>query len=106
LVRRELARVVAGAKRGVVVLDIPLLYESRLEKTVDEVLVVWASRDVRIRRLMKDGRFSRRDIRARMKAQLPLSGKRRRAHHVVDNGGPLSRTLAQVQSIYTKFTTP
>ncbi len=100
LVRRELARAASRAKRGVVVLDIPLLFESRMEDLADRVCVVWAPKAVRYRRLMDAGRFTCRDIRDRLRAQMPLGEKRRRADDVVDNGGPLARTQAAVRRLW------
>jgi dephospho-CoA kinase len=103
LVRREMRRVIDGARRGVVVLDIPLLYESRLTDLVERVLVVWAPYDVRYRRLMDGGRFTCRDIRDRVRAQMPLLEKRRRADDVVDNGGSRAGTLAQVRRLWASW---
>lgn len=100
LVRRELRRAVERTKKGVVVLDIPLLYESGLEKMVDRVCVVWTPAAVRLRRLASAGKFTPGDIRARLKAQMPLAEKRRRADHVIENGGPLRQTLSQTKSLY------
>lgn len=106
LVRRAMSALVARAKRGVVVLDIPLLYESGLEKTVDRVCVVWAPKVVRYGRLMASGRFTCRDIRDRMRAQMPLAEKRRRADDVIDNGGPRDRALRRVREIWRGLTKP
>lgn len=100
LVRRELRRTAAGVKRGVVVLDIPLLFESKLSGMVDRVCVVWAPDAVRLSRLKKDGRFTPADVRRRIKAQIPLARKRRLADDVIDNGGSVARTRAQVRALW------
>lgn len=100
LVRRDLRRVAARTKRGVVVLDIPLLYESKLQPMVDRVCVVWAPEAARRARLARDGRFSAADVRRRLKAQMPLAEKRRRADDVVDNGGSRARTRGQVRRLW------
>lgn len=100
LVRRELRRTAARTKRGVVVLDIPLLYESKLARTVDRVCVVWAPDAARISRLKKDGRFTPADVRRRIKAQMPLARKRRLADDVIDNGGTAAGTRARVRALW------
>lgn len=100
LVRREMRRVVARTRRGVVILDIPLLFESKLTGMVDRVCVVWAPDRRRLARLARSGRFTRRDALARMKAQMPLKAKTRLADDVIDNGGPLARTRAEARRLW------
>jgi dephospho-CoA kinase len=99
LVRRSMEDALAKTKSRIVVLDIPLLFESKMTDLADRICVVWAPRSVRYERLMKTGRFPCRDIRDRMKAQMLLTDKRRLADDVVDNGGSLAHTNAQVRRL-------
>jgi dephospho-CoA kinase len=100
LVRGAMKSLSTGTKQGIVVLDIPLLFESGLTGMVDRVCVVWAPAAVRYARLMKSKRFSRGDIRNRFKAQMPLKEKRRRADDVIDNGGSLASTRSQARRLW------
>lgn len=84
-------------RRAPLVLDIPLLYETRLENLVDEVAVVWAPLSRRLARLRQRG-VSRGDALRRIQVQMPLEEKRRRASVVLDNSGPLARLRAQVRA--------
>lgn len=97
VVVRELRRRIRRHRRGVLVLDIPLLYEARLQGLVDEAAVVWAPRGRRLARLRKRG-MSRADALRRMRAQMSLEVKRRRADAVFDNSGPVSRLREQIRS--------
>ena len=96
LVRDEERRFLARARRAgkrLVVLDVPLLFETGGEKRVDRIVVVSAPAAVqRVRVLRRPGMTEERlaAIRAR---QTPDAEKRRRAHHVVETG--LSRHFAQ-----------
>ncbi len=96
LVRDEERRFLARARRAgkrLVVLDVPLLFETGGEKRVDRIVVVSAPASVqRVRVLRRPGMTEERlaAIRAR---QTPDAEKRRRAHHVVETG--LSRHFAQ-----------
>lgn len=96
LVRDEERRFLARARRAgkrLVVLDVPLLFETGGEKRVDRIVVVSAPASVqRVRVLRRPGMTEERlaAIRAR---QTPDTEKRRRAHHVVETG--LSRHFAQ-----------
>lgn len=73
------------AARGVLVLDIPLLFETGFETEVDATIVVWCSRAEQIRRLMKRDDISRAEARERIQTQMPLAKKKARADYVIDN---------------------
>lgn len=99
--RREFLRDHAGAK--LVVLDIPLLFETGGVDAVDAVLVVSASPAVqRERVLARPGMTAERfaDILAK---QLPDADKRARADHVIDTGRSLAETRAEVARLVEKL---
>jgi dephospho-CoA kinase len=104
VVIKELKRF-ARAHRGVVALDIPLLFEARLEKLVDKVLVVSCSRARQVERLHRRDGLSRREALRRIAAQMPLSVKRRRADFVIRNAGSLSHLRTQTESFLKKCLT-
>lgn len=104
-VRRAMAAQVATLLAGpepppVIILDIPLLYESGLEPTLDAVIVVNASLKTRIDRVTAHAQLSADEARARDAAQLPLAEKVARADFVVDNEGDLTRLAAQIDSLW------
>jgi dephospho-CoA kinase len=101
IVVRELRRRTRRHRRGTLVLDIPLLYEARLGGLVDEVAVVWAPMAARLERLERRG-MPRADALRRVRAQMPLEEKRRRADVVFDNSGPLPRLKAQIRAFLAK----
>jgi dephospho-CoA kinase len=74
----------AGAR--VAILDIPLLFEGRGDKRVDEVVVVSAPRDVQIARVRARGKMSPAQIASVIARQMPDAEKRRRADHVIRTG--------------------
>jgi dephospho-CoA kinase len=97
--RREFLRSAVAQSKRLVVVDIPLLFESGGEKSVDVVAVVSASEIVqKARALAREGmtfeRFGR--IIAR---QTPDSEKRRRAHVVIDTNGAIEATRAQLRGL-------
>ncbi len=87
----------AGAK--VVVLDVPLLYESGLEAGLPEVVVVWAPKELQLERAVARG-VRPADAKARIAAQIPLDQKRGRASRVIDNSGRLDETRSQVEALW------
>ena len=79
--------------RRAVVLDIPLLFETRGDKRVDTVVVVSAPRAVQIYRVGLRRRMTKADVEAFIARQMPDSEKRRRAHLVVQTGLSRNHTL-------------
>ncbi len=65
--------------RRAVVLDIPLLFETKGDKRVDTVVVVSAPRAVQIYRVGLRRRMTKADVEAVIARQMPDSEKRRRA---------------------------
>ncbi|MBI3314931.1 MAG: dephospho-CoA kinase [Candidatus Omnitrophica bacterium] len=95
--------------KPLIILDVPLLFESGWEKIVDTTVVVKASRGQQFQRLKKGhlpaGRqgLSRADITRRLRLQIPLSEKLRRADIVIDNRGTLKETRQQVDAVVDRF---
>ncbi|GAB6932912.1 dephospho-CoA kinase [Calditerricola satsumensis] len=85
-----------GAK--LVVCDVPLLFESGLEDRFDAVMVVYVPPEEQLRRLMARDGLTREEALARIRAQMPIEEKRRRADYVIDNSGPLAATERQVDA--------
>ena len=102
LVRQSSRAFVAAAARrhlAVVVLDIPLLYESRGEKSVDLVIVVSAPKTIQRQRVLARSGMTEDKFRAILARQVPDVEKRRRADYVVLTGGHRGETYRQLQRI-------
>ena len=90
-------------KKGVIVLDAPLLLEAGLKKMVDQLIVVVASEDTQVQRLLKKTSLAKADILKRIKSQIPLRAKARSADFIIDNNGTIAETRKQVKEIVTKL---
>lgn len=66
-----------------VFMECALLYESGFEHLVDEVILVTASQETRVRRVMARDGVTREKALAWMALQLPEEEKMRRAHHII-----------------------
>ena len=82
------------------VVDIPLLFEVHEEHSFDIVVVVKTNAKTVAKRLAKNRHLSKKEIRARAKAQWPLPRKIAQADFVVDNNDGLARTKQQGQKIF------
>jgi dephospho-CoA kinase len=105
LVRESEARFLAeAAARGapVVVLDIPLLFETGGESRVDAVVVVTASPEVQRERVLARPGMTPEKFAALMAKQVPDAEKRRRADFVVDTGQGFDAARAQVRDILAR----
>jgi len=90
---------------GLVIKDIPLLLELRPEvarKMVDKIIVVYASPQVQIERLIARG-MTEEDARNRIRNQMPIEDKMKFADFVINNDGSLEETQKQVKEIYTSL---
>lgn len=81
------------------VVELPLLIEAGSEHRYDRVIVVTAPEKVQVERLMADREMTREEALTRIRSQMPLQEKVKRAHFVVDNGGDLGETERRVQEI-------
>ncbi|MGE7949776.1 dephospho-CoA kinase [Lysinibacillus sp. NPDC093688] len=99
MLRQRDAYIEAGEKH--VVMDIPLLFESKLQHFVERIIVVSVSEEVQLRRLMERNNLSKEDALARMHSQLPMSVKEKGAHAVIYNNENLEQTEQQLKKILT-----
>jgi len=72
---------------GLVVAEIPLLFEAGLEGDFDLVVLVDASRKERLRRLTQDRGLSKEEAERMMASQMSSEEKRGRADYIVQNNG-------------------
>lgn len=101
-VRNRMNNQVEAAKvRGeqVIVLDIPLLFESKLTHMVEKTILVYVDRDIQLNRLMERNDLSLEDAEARISSQMPLSDKVALADAVINNNGSITETKKQLNEI-------
>lgn len=88
-----------AAKAPVVVLDIPLLFETGGEKRVDAVVVVSTSPEIQRERVLARGTMDEAKLNAIIAKQTPDAEKRKRADFVVDTSHGLEPVRAQITHI-------
>ena len=79
--------------------DIPLLFETGGERGFDKVIVVSAPADVQRERVLRRPGMTPAKFEQILARQLPDAAKRDRADFIVDTGGELGETRAQVDKI-------
>jgi len=99
MAEREIAEALAASPDGLVVYDVPLLFETGAEARVDLVAVVYAPAEVQERRLRRRDGMDAEAIRARLRSQDDIEEKARRADVVLDNGGTPEDLRRQVMEL-------
>jgi dephospho-CoA kinase len=86
--------------RPMVVIEVPLLFELNLQDQYDRVVVISASRESRIRRLMARDNISRESAEKLMNLQLPDRIKIEGADYVVRNEGSETDLISSVDVLF------
>lgn len=86
----------------VVVLDIPLLFETGGDALVDGVVVVSAAPEIQRQRVLERPGMSVEKFEALLAKQTPDAEKRRRADYIVDSGHGIEQARLQVRDILAK----
>ncbi|OME24869.1 dephospho-CoA kinase [Paenibacillus odorifer] len=89
--------------KRLIIVDIPLLFESGLETLFHEIVVVYVPREVQITRLMERNRLSLEEAEARLNAQMDIEQKRNKADYIIDNSGDLAYTEQQVAVFWDRL---
>ena len=99
LIRAEILREIEAAKKAqvkLVVLDIPLLFETGYQTLCDKVMVVTIPSEVQLERVMKRDNLSAAEARKRIANQLPASKRNELADVLIDNSKSVAETYQQV----------
>jgi dephospho-CoA kinase len=98
-VRQEFLTRHAGEGAAMVVLEIPLLFETGGDKYVDVSVVVTAPSEVQRERVLARPGMSEAKLDALLANQMPDEEKRKRADFVVDTNSSLEDTAADIDRI-------
>jgi len=98
--QRTAELVAAAADDAVLVQDIPLLVEGSLAPSFPLVVVVHATVEERVRRLVADRGMTAEDARARIAAQASEAARRAAADVWLDNSGTPDAVLAEVDRLW------
>ncbi|HHY72753.1 MAG TPA: dephospho-CoA kinase [Bacillus bacterium] len=83
----------------IIVLDIPLLFESKLTHLVDKIMLIFVDPEVQMKRLMERNHLSFNEADARINSQMPLREKIPMADAVINNNGTMVDTSEQLKEV-------
>ncbi|WP_195854709.1 dephospho-CoA kinase [Aerococcus mictus] len=81
-----------------IILDIPLLYETKYQNACDAVMLVYVPESIQLKRLMDRDNLSEDEAFDRMLSQYNIEQKLRWADIVIDNQGSIQQTEQQVEA--------
>ncbi|MEG2708613.1 MAG: dephospho-CoA kinase, partial [Vagococcus sp.] len=82
--------------KELIVLDIPLLFEADYESQCDEIMTVFVSKEVQVKRLMLRDGIDETLALAKIDSQMSLIDKALQSDVIIDNEGSVKNTELQV----------
>lgn len=99
-------RIEAEKQKGtsLIILSVPLLFESKIETLCDKVITVYTTFDIETKRLMERDHISQEYAVKKITSQMSLEEKKRLSDYVIDNSDSLENTKQQYHSILREIT--
>ena len=88
----------------VCILDVPLLFETGMEKLCDETWLIYVPREEQIRRMAERDGLDAADAAARIDSQMPLEEKLKRADVAIDASGTIEQTREKLRRLWEERT--
>lgn len=87
----------------IIVVDVPLLFEINMEKEVDKILLIYASKEIQLKRIMeRDGRTREEAVKI-ISSQMPLYKKREKSDYIIQNNDSLENLEKKLEKILEKL---
>ncbi len=86
-----------------VVLDIPLLFEAKMEVYCDKIICVYVDKETQIERLIERDGLTEEEALKRIESQMSLTEKCQKSDYVIDNSQDFDYTYKQFKEIYQKL---
>lgn len=102
-VMREEAETAERNGASIVFMDIPLLYESKLQYMVEKIVVVYAPAAMQLARMMERDELEEEQAQKRLRAQFPIDQKREEADFLIDNSRSREETERQVEDMLAEI---
>lgn len=90
-------------KKNLVVLDIPLLFEKKLQSICDYIIYVYCPVKIRMKRALKRKRMSKKILLKFIKLQLPDREKMRKSNFIIDTSKTAKSTQRQTKEAINKI---
>ena len=105
LIKKEisLAKNDSKEEKNILIIDAALIYETKIDRLMDKIIVVYLDEEEQLKRLIKRNNLSKKEALQKIKSQIPLKEKIEIADYVIDNSNSLDKTREQVKKIWENF---
>lgn len=86
-------------KHNICFIEVPLLYEAKLERLFDNVIVVYSPVDVQIERIMKRNNYTKEEALSRINAQMSIEEKKQKTNYVINTNCDMNKTYHDIDRI-------
>lgn len=97
LIKAEMHKQMHNYKNKLIIVDVPLLFESGFDKYIDASLLIDTTPELELKRLMARNGFTREQAQIRIDSQMPLAQKRALATYIINNTGTIEQLNQQLQ---------
>lgn len=103
VVKQEITDLLENRKNQLVIVDVPLMYETDFHEMMDEIVVVYAPVEMQVHRLMDRNHFCYEDAMKRIDAQMSIEEKKELADIVIDNSGTKMELYRNFREVLKKI---
>ena len=101
--RRAFIKKNTKKKKKIIFADIPLLFENKLEKKFDLVICIISSKKNRIKRVLKNKKFTKKNLNKILKAQTTDKERKKRSHIIINNNKTKKDFIFSVEKALTRL---
>ena len=87
----------------IVIASIPLIFELKIEKNFDKIILVSCNEQLQLERLIKRNNLSVENAQQRINCQIPQQKKLSKADYIINNDGTLEDLKQQVKKVYEEL---
>jgi len=99
----DLAKNATHNQGKILIIDAALIYEAKIDRLMDKIIVVYINEDEQVNRLTKRNNLSKREALQRIKSQMPMKEKVKMADYVIDNSSSLDEMKEKVEIIWQEL---
>ena len=90
-------------KKKIIFADIPLLFENKLEKSLDLVICIISSKKNRTKRILKNKKFTKENLNKIFKAQVTDKERKKRSQIIINNNKTKKDFIFSVEKVLTRL---
>ena len=90
-------------KKKIIFADIPLLFENKLEKNLDLVICIISSKKNRTKRVLKNKKFTKKNLNKIFKAQTTDKERKKRSQIIINNNKTKKDFIFGVEKVLTRL---